>query len=75
MPPRPMDAAVPRTVDGLLERIRTLVAQTNHGSASGATLHAHRREIERLKSQLAECVKRNLNGETTWGSSAGQDRE
>ena len=52
-----------RDSDRLLQRIRTLVQQSNGGDGSdGATVRAHRREIEQLQSQLAELVKRNPTG-------------
>jgi hypothetical protein len=52
---------VGRETDRLLERIRTLVRQTDRGDGAGAaTLRAQQREIERLKSQLAEVVKRGV---------------
>jgi hypothetical protein len=52
-----------RESDRLLHRIRTLVRQTDRGLGSdGATLRAQRREIEHLKFQLAEIVKRNPTG-------------
>jgi hypothetical protein len=48
--------------DQLLGRIRTLVRQVNRADrANGASVHAQRREIERLKLVLAESVKRNPN--------------
>lgn len=52
-----------RESDRLLARIRTLVQQTDRGDgADGATVRAQRREIEHLKLQLAEIVKRNPTG-------------
>ena len=55
--------SVSREPDRLLQRIRTLVQQSNGSDGSdGATVRAQRREIEQLKSQLAEIVKRNPTG-------------
>jgi hypothetical protein len=52
-----------RETDRLLQRIRELVGQTTRGDgATGTTVRAQRREIEQLKSQLAEIVKRNPTG-------------
>jgi hypothetical protein len=49
--------------DRLLQRIRALVQQTDRGNgADGATVRAQKRQIEQLKSQLAEIVKRNPTG-------------
>jgi hypothetical protein len=56
-------ASARRETDRLLERIRTLVERTNRGDgARGAIVRAQQREIECLKSQLAEIVKRNPTG-------------
>jgi len=53
-----------RESDRLLERIRELVRQTDRDDhPSSAALRAQRREIEDLKSQLAELVKRNPTGD------------
>jgi hypothetical protein len=46
--------------DRLLQRIRTLIRQTRADyAADDASMRGRRREIDRLKSELAECVKRN----------------
>jgi len=48
-----------READRLLQRIRTLVREGRHGDgASRIELEARAQEIERLKTQLAEVVKR-----------------
>jgi hypothetical protein len=47
-----------RETDRLLQRIRTLV-----GEANGRSTVTQRREIERLKAQLAERVKQDPTGE------------
>jgi hypothetical protein len=63
MAPRRASTSPRRETDRLLQRIRTLVQQTDRGGAvSGATVSAQKREIEHLKSQLAEIVKRNPTG-------------
>jgi hypothetical protein len=63
MAPRRASTSPRRETDRLLQRIRTLVRETARGDGSnGATLRAQKREIEQLKSQLAEIVKRNPTG-------------
>ena len=63
MAPRRASTSARRETDRLLQRIRTLVQQTDRGDGvSGATVRAQQREIEHLKSQLAETVKRNPTG-------------
>jgi hypothetical protein len=47
-----------RETDRLLQRIRTLV-----GEANGRSTVTQRREIERLKAQLAERVKQDPTGQ------------
>jgi hypothetical protein len=72
-----MDSRRPRTAglgetDRLLHRIRTLIRRT--GASPGgndALLSAQRLEIDRLKSELAECVKRNPTGS---GTASGQSQ-
>ena len=63
MAPRRASTSPRRETDRLLQRIRTLVQQTDRGDGvSRATVSAQKREIEHLKSQLAEIVKRNPTG-------------
>lgn len=58
MPPK-------RESDHLLERLRTVVRNTRRGSsASSIELEARSREIEHLKSERAEVVRRTA-GTTT----------
>jgi hypothetical protein len=48
----------PRETDRLLQRIRTLVQESpSHNRADGIEPEKRRREIERLKTELAELVK------------------
>ena len=48
-----------RTADRLLQRIRMLVRESrSDNGANGVELEEREREIERLKEQLAEVVKR-----------------
>jgi hypothetical protein len=48
-----------RESDQLLQRIRSLVRDTGRvDGRDGVELEARRREIDRLKSELAEAVKR-----------------
>ena len=47
-----------RETDRLLQRIRALVRDRRRADASAAEREARTREIERLKAQLAEIVKR-----------------
>jgi hypothetical protein len=57
MPPR-------RESDQLLQRIRKLVrASDRDDGATSVGLEAQRREIDRLKSQLADVVKRTATSE------------
>jgi hypothetical protein len=51
-----------RDADGLIQRIRTLVAEQRRleGAGSRARADANRREIARLQRQLAGRVKREL---------------
>ena len=52
-----------RESDRLLQRIRTLVRQTARDDGAGAaSLQAQRRELEGLKSEFAESVKRDMTG-------------
>ena len=53
-------------VDRLIRRIRTLIRRAPASTdANDASLAAQRREIERLKSELADCVRRNPTGTDT----------
>jgi hypothetical protein len=63
MAPKHSSTSGMRETDRLLQRIRALVQQTSHRDGSdGPTVRAQKREIEHLKSQLAEMVKRNPTG-------------
>jgi hypothetical protein len=63
MAPKRASTPARRETDRLLQRIRELVGQTDRGDgASGATVRAQKREIEELKSRLAEVVMRNPTG-------------
>jgi hypothetical protein len=55
-----------REVVGLIDRIRTLVAERRRleGRASGELVEEKRREIARLQRRLALRVKRELAGQT-----------
>jgi hypothetical protein len=44
----------------LLQRIRALVREIGEGRASGAPPRALARELERLRSQLVESVRRDM---------------
>jgi hypothetical protein len=58
-PLRPPRTSPTRESDRLLRRIKTLVQDTRcDKEATVIELEAQRREIERLKTQLAEIVKR-----------------
>jgi hypothetical protein len=46
--------------DQLLARIKRLVQQVGDDDAPAAAPQAQRRELERLKSELAESVRRDL---------------
>ena len=46
--------------DQLLERIKRLVQQVGDDDAPAAAPQAQRHELERLKSELAESVRRDL---------------
>jgi hypothetical protein len=60
MAPARASTSVGRETDRLLGRIRTLVHQSDRGDgADRASLRAQKREIEELKSQLAEVIERN----------------
>jgi hypothetical protein len=53
-----------RESDRLLERLRTLVHDNRRSNgASRIELQARRREIERLKAELADVVKRTAASE------------
>jgi hypothetical protein len=59
---RPRNAGLSET-DRLLHRIRTLIHPAGvHDGRNAASLRAQKREIDRLKLELAECVKRNPTG-------------
>jgi hypothetical protein len=65
---RPMPTERPRNrglseTDRLLHRIRTLIQRSGASNArNDASLRVQRREIDRLKLELADCVKRNPTG-------------
>jgi hypothetical protein len=68
---RPRAGSLSET-DRLLHQIRTLIRRASPGQGSNdALLRAQRREIDRLKSELAECVKRNPTGS---GTASGQSQ-
>jgi hypothetical protein len=63
MPSKRATTSVNRKTDRLLHRIRTLVQETDRADGAGkAIVRGQKREIEQLKSQLAEIVKRNPTG-------------
>ena len=60
-----------RESEHLLRRIGTLVRETEslrRSGASGKAVDARRREIDRLKSRLADVVRRDpTGGDDAWG--------